>query len=188
MSTREIPSAVAAALAESTLRPAMLYEGEFVGGWVRLWTGIGDLAWGGNTYLGSGEFLSCSTVEEGEGVAARGVQITLMAKASLVSAALASARQGAPGRVYLALFDAAGAMIGDPVLLFAGRLDVTSFSRAADRATITIAYEDELVDLERPRIRRYTPEDQALDDPTDRGFEFVTALQDASVVWGGSGR
>jgi hypothetical protein len=184
MSTRGLSAAQNAALAADTIRPAMLFEGQFATGWVRLWSGLGNFVWGGNTYIGAGEFLSCSTVDEGEGVASRGVQVTLSASASLVSAALGSARQGMPGRVYLALFDAAGALVDQPVLLFAGRMDVPTFARSGDRATITLAYEDELVDLERARIRRYTPEDQALTDPADRGFDFVTALQDVSVVWG----
>lgn len=186
MTDRSLHADLLTALASPTLYPAILFEGEFVGGWVRLWTGIGDLVWSGNTYLGAGEYLSCSSIDEAEGAASRGVQITLTANASLVSAALGSVQQGATGRVLLALFDAAGALQGDPVQLFAGRLDVPEISRTGDRCTVSISYEDELVDLERPRIRRYTPEDQALTDPTDRGFEFVTALQDASVVWGSS--
>lgn len=186
MSDRTLHASTLAALASSTLYPAMMFEGEFVGGWVRLWTGVGDLSYGGNTYLGVGAFLSCSSIDEGEGTASRGVQVSLTATSSLVSAALGSVKQGATGRVYLAFFDNLGVMQGTPVQAFAGRLDVPEISRAGDRCTVSISYEDELVDLERARIRRYTPEDQALTDPTDRGFEFVTALQDASVVWGSS--
>lgn len=184
MSDRALTAAHLAAVTAGTVRPGVLFEGEFASGWLRLWSGIGDLVWSGNTYQGAGELLSVSAVSEGDDLASRGVQVSLTASASIVSAALGSARQGKPGRVYLGLFDAAGALVDDPVLLFEGRLDVPEIARGVDTCTVTIAYEDELVDLERPRIRRYTPEDQALDDATDRGFEFVTALQDLSVVWG----
>ena len=38
--------------------------------------------------------------------------------------------------------------------------------------------------IEKPRERRYTSEDQKLDHPDDRGFEYVPALQDMPIFWG----
>jgi hypothetical protein len=65
-------------------------------------------------------------------------------------------------------------------------VDVPSISEGGDTATITITAENRLLDLERVRVRRYTQEDQARDDVTDLGFEFVPALQDKEVLFGSS--
>lgn len=50
---------------------------------------------------------------------------------------------------------------------------------------IELMYEDRLVDLERPRERRYTHEDQQIRLVGDKGFDQVPELQDAQDTWGG---
>lgn len=184
MTDRGLTAANAAALAAQPIRPALLFEGEFESGTLYLWSGVGDLVWDGHTWQGAGGLLKVSSVSEGDDIASRGITVSLTASTSIVSVALGSARQGKPGRLYLGLFDAAGSLVDSPFLLFSGRLDVPEIARGADRCTVSITYEDELVDLLRPRIRRYTYEDQRLTDPTDGFFRHITALQDVSIVWG----
>jgi hypothetical protein len=92
-----------------------------------------------------------------------------------------------PGKVWIGFFDSAGALIADPYLAFQGRFDVPDILDAGEQATISARYESRLADLDRPRERRYTDEDQSLDYPTDPGFEFVTRLPDKQVIWGGGG-
>lgn len=75
-------------------------------------------------------------------------------------------------------------MIDTPYEFFNGRLDVPVIDEGAEMSTIAISYESELVDLDKPRARRYTSEDQKADYPADLGFDFVPALQDKTVVWG----
>jgi len=43
-----------------------------------------------------------------------------------------------------------------------------------------------MIAFERPYVRRYTDEDQKIEHPTDKGFEFVAAIQDLELVWGRS--
>jgi hypothetical protein len=184
VSNRNLSVATAAAATAALKRPCILYEGEFSSGWLRLWSGVGDLAWNGYTWEGRGQLLEISALSEGDDIVARGIKVTAVASTSIVAAALGSFRQGKIGRVYLGFLDAAGALVDDPMLLFEGRADVPDIERLPDRARVTISYEDELVDLLRPRIRRYTYEDQRLTDPTDGFFRHITALQDLSIVWG----
>ena len=75
-------------------------------------------------------------------------------------------------------------IITNPIKLFAGRMDIMQIIEQGDTATISISLENRLVDLLKPRILRYTHEDQQTLFPGDLGFEFVTALQDKEVVWG----
>ena len=42
-----------------------------------------------------------------------------------------------------------------------------------------------MIDLQRPKSRRYTKEDQQIDFPTDLGFDFVPELQDIQIIWAG---
>jgi len=52
-------------------------------------------------------------------------------------------------------------------------------------ANVNITGESRLIDLEIARERRYTSEDQKIDFPDDKGFEFVADLQNKEIVWGG---
>ena len=56
--------------------------------------------------------------------------------------------------------------------------------RAGTYSTISIAVENKLVAFERSKVRRYTAEDQKIDHPTDKGFEFVTSIVQKEIIWG----
>lgn len=185
---RDVTGAVQTALAADKIRLALLFEGEFATGTLRLWTGVGDLSWNGHTWTGAGQLLSASEIRETGDVRATGLTISLSGMPStLLSVVLQSARQGYGGTVWLALFDAAGAVIADPAITFKGRLDVPSIDEAEDGCTISVSYESRLIDLDRARDRRYTSEDQAIDYPADLGFDYVPSIQDAQINWGVAG-
>lgn len=183
---RDITNDVATQLQAGTVEPALLYEGEFASGFVRLWSGLGPLSWSGHTWTGVGTLGGISDIEETAEIKASGITVTLSGIPSdLIAAVLSDARHGKAGRIYLAFF-ASGAIVSDPTLIFEGRLDVPSIDEGGDSASISITYESELMDLERARERRWTPEDQAIDHEGDKGFDYVASLQDAQIVWGRS--
>lgn len=185
---RDLTAAVQAALAADQLRLALLYEGAFSGGTLRLWTGVGDLSWNGYTWTGAGNLLGISEVQETADVRATGLAVSLSGMPStLLSTVLQNARHGYTGTVWFAFFTAAGALIADPAIAFKGRLDVPSFEERGDGCTIVVNYESRLIDLDRARDRRYTHEDQQIDYPGDLGFEYVPAIQDAQINWGIAG-
>jgi hypothetical protein len=78
-------------------------------------------------------------------------------------------------------------LLADPYLLRAGRMDYCNISVSGEDTRITAQYEDRLIDLQKPRERRYTDQDQRNEYPTDGGFRFVTSLQDKQLIWGGPG-
>lgn len=183
--SRSMTVAMAEALAAEVARPVLFFEGAFATGTVRLWTGTDATVWAGQTWAGLGTLVGVSNVEEGEAIEARSVTVTLSGVPSgLVSAALGEARQGLPGKVWLGLLDEDGALIPDPVPMFAGRLDVPSISDGQDTCVISISYESRLIDLNRPREVRYTHEMQQQLHPGDRGLEYVTSIQDRKITWG----
>lgn len=181
--SRNLTSAMASAIL-GDVAPILLFEGEFASGAVRFWTGSGQIEWNGQTWTGAGQLIGISDIEENTEVVATGITVSLAGvDPALVSAVIGEARQNAPGRIWVGLLDASGAIIGDPYLAFRGRLDVPAITDAVDTCTITISYENILGDLLRPREVRYTSEAQRAIYPDDPGFDFVTSIQDTELTW-----
>lgn len=183
--SRDLSSGALAEVTADSCAPVLFYEGEFSGGTVRLWTGVGSVSWNAQTWTGAGSLLAVSGITETVDLRAVGITVSLSGMpSSLISIALAQANQGLPGRVYLGFLTDAGAIVADPYLSFSGRLDVPEISDDGETCTISISYESRLIDLERPRARRYTAADQKARHPTDLGFDNVPGLQDAVIIWG----
>ena len=183
--SRNLTPDFAAALTDRDLRPVIFFEGVFVSGTVRLWSGLGEIGWAGQSWSGAGALLGLGAIEETSEVVAGGTSVSLSGiPLDLVQMAIAEARQGLPGRVWLGLLTPEGQIIADPVLAFAGRLDVPEITDDAESCRITISYESRLIDLNTPRSWRYTHESQQALFPGDLGFEYVAAIQDREITWG----
>jgi hypothetical protein len=186
--TRDLTAGMLTEVQAQVMRPCIFFEGDFEGGTVRLWTGLGDLTWNSLVWTGAGNLLGLSAVEETTAVVANGITVSLTGiPVEYRSAAIDGARQGKAGRVWFGAISA-GALVADPYLLFAGRLDVPEITFGGETFTITITYESRLIDLTRPREWRYTHESQKVLYPGDKGFEFVTVIQEQTPWWGQRGQ
>lgn len=182
---RSLTAGVVTETTAAEVRPALLVEGVFSTGTLRLWSGVGTLSWNSQSWTGAGNLLSVSPIEETAAVQANGVTITFTGiSSSNLSLALGSVRSGRAGKIWLAFLNSSDAVVADPVLIFSGRLDVCAVEEAGETSTISISYESRLIDLERPRERRYTDEDQQFEYSGDRGLEYVAGLQDKVIQWG----
>lgn len=182
---RSMSADMLAAIQEDEVTIALAFEAEFESGTVRFWTGTKTRSWNGFLWQGMGDLVGISAIVETKETVASGISVSLSGiNPALVSAAIQESRQGATGKVWLALLDAAGNFIADPVLAFVGRLDVPTIADSGETCTISITYENRLVDLKRARNLRYTHEAQKTLFPNDRGFEYVAAIQDFQVTWG----
>lgn len=187
MGNRNLSSGLAADLDGGHTRPAVLVKIGSADGDVLMWTGLGPLTWNGMTFQGTGALLEISAIEEAADVAATGITIGLNGiPSALVSYALSAARQGAAAVVWFGTVTAGGALVDTPIRLFNGRTDVPEIDDDPERPRITITAESRMIDARRSRVRRYTPEDQALTDPDDLGFDFVAGLQEKEFVFGKS--
>lgn len=183
--SRGLSAAMIAALQNQVLRPVIFFEGVFSSGTLRLWSGLGDRVWNGATWTGAGTLMGVSPAEETTAVVASGWTVQLSGvPPELVSLAIADARQGLAGRLWVGLLDGAGAVIADPALASAGRLDVPEIADDAESCVISISYESRLVDLFRAREWRLTDETQRLLYPGDRGLEYVAGMQNRPIMWG----
>jgi hypothetical protein len=183
---RSLTPALEAATLAGVVVPVTMVEALFDSGAVRLWTGIGDLSWSGQTWSGAGTLMAVADVQETAEVRATGVDVTLSGiPSALVSLALQEPYQGRTCNIHQAALDVStGALIADPYLLFRGRMDVMTIEEGAETARIALSVESRLIDLEVARERRYEHQDQIVDSPTDRFFEYTAALVDSQIVWG----
>lgn len=183
---RDLTAGMAAAVTAPVIAPIMLAEALFDSGPVRLWSGYGELSWAGLTWYGTGHLLSVSTIAETQELRATGATFALSGIPSdMVGLALREPYQGRPVRLLFGALDVdTGVIIGDPYEVFGGRCDVMEITEGGDTATIEVAVESRLIDLERARERRYEHEDQQTEFPGDRGLEYVPAIQNQNIKWG----
>jgi hypothetical protein len=186
--SRTLTSPVSTALAAESVRLAYLVELAFDTAPLRIWTGKGAFEWtaGGRTFAGYGDLLNVSPVEETENVEANGLEVTLSGTSpTIISVLLSENYRNRRVRVWLALFDpTSGALLADPVSIFAGRMDVIALTDAGESAQVRVSCESKLIDLKRPRERRLTHEDQQDLYAGDLGLEYVAGLQDKETPWG----
>lgn len=158
---------------------------DFSSGHVRLNSSPYELTIDSNAYTGAGNLGAISLVEEGSELKSYGMTMKLSGiSTSLISIALSEHYQGRDATVYIALLNTTThAIVGTPLLVWKGRMDTMDIT-AGQTAEFTLSCESRLVDWERPRIRRYTHEDQQLYYPGDTFFEFVPQMQDFQLVWG----
>lgn len=169
----------------SQISPVLFGRIGTASGDVRMWTGYGTITWGGYDWLGGGEFIGISEVEETEDIQANGLVFSMSGiPTALLSSTITDMRQGLPGELFLGALADDGTLIGTPYPVFSGVTDVPTVDDTGESVTISVTVESDLVDLERPKVRRFTDEDQKSVYPDDRGFEFVNSLQEAEITWG----
>lgn len=155
----------------------------FDSGAVRLWNGYGDIVINAATYAGAGQFLNISSVEENAEIGAKGISIALSGISStIMSYALNENYQYRIVNVYVGSLSGGTA---SSYKAFSGRMDVMTIQEDGETCSISLTAESRLIDLERPRVRRWTSEDQKALYPGDLGFDFVNSLQEAEIQWGG---
>lgn len=187
--SRSLSSGMQAVSTADVVRPIFLVRMVFDSGEtpneLNLWSGVGDLTYDSETYTGVGDLLNISAVTETSDMQASGINVTLTGvKSSLVVIAKDHEYQGRAITVMLGAFDASGDLVADPTVIFAGFMDTMTIAESGETSTISIACENKLIAFERSKIRRYTAEDQKIDHPTDKGFEFVTATVQKEIIWG----
>ena len=189
---RSITTAFNNAIKSQVVRPFFACELAFSTGTLYFWNGYGDITMtaGGssNTFTGLGDLVNVSAVSESDQVEAIGASLSLTGiKSSLISAALSSNYTNRNASIYLGLFDTNKSVIADVYTLFKGKMDIMKIDEGAETASITLNIENRLIVFDRPKVRRFTHEDQINRFAGDLGLEFVPDLQDKEIIWGKKG-
>ncbi|MCF6304407.1 MAG: hypothetical protein L3J33_03440 [Rhodobacteraceae bacterium] len=174
------------AAAASVVNPFNLVHLAFDSGDVRLWTGRGQLSWGGETWTGAGALLKISAPNESTEVQAKGITLSLSGlPADILAIALGEDYQNRKCTVYFGTMTG-GIVDADPFITFRGSMDRMPIVDSGSEATISVVVENRLLILHRSRNRRWTDADQKIDFPADKGFEYVQAIQESPIEWGKS--
>ena len=183
----------------------LLFDGDNT---LRMWTGQGTLVLDdGTEWVGLGNLLDISAIEETAEMAVKGATITLSGVSSeALSLALSEPYQGRVCNIYFGTFSTgkilqeSGSFIllqdGSKILLeamstgfnqiFSGYMDQMNIADGSDTTAIELMVENRLIDLERARVARFTSGYQKSLYPDDLGLDFIEDLQDKDIVWGRS--
>jgi hypothetical protein len=186
-----IDSALLTMAQAEIVRPAILCALDFAEGVVRLTSAPFDLTGDADgdgvaeTYQGVGALGRIFALSEGAELQPYSGQLELSGvDPAMIALALGSHYQGRSVKLWLALLDVAHLWTSPPFLAFSGRMDTMTIALGAT-ATITLSVQSHLADWENPRVRRYTNEDQQQLFPGDKGLEFVAAIVNKKLNWGG---
>lgn len=185
--SRELATALAAEIVKPVLRP---FYAVYIGlaDPVAAWTGTGDLTFGARTYNGTGAFGSVSTVGEGSDGSAVGIQVSLSGiDPSFSDDILTQAYRGKVFELYVgALDESYQAVAAEPKLIWKGEVDKVDLADG-EQLSVTLSAESRMRDQGRPRIRRYTDQEQRRRFSGDRVFEYLPQLVEISVLWAKNG-
>lgn len=187
--SRDLFSITTNNISQGVVYPFFAVELLFTNGPLRMWTGAGTLNHAGHDWVGTGNLLDISSIEETAEMAVKGATLTLSGVPSeVLSLALTEPYQGRVANIYFGtLTDNDLTTAGNNFnQLFSGYMDQMNIDDGGETSTIELKVENRLVDLERARVSRYTKFYQQSVYPDDDGFNFVEDLQTRKVPWGRS--
>ena len=184
--SRGFPAAVATALSAGHVVLVTFAKLEFPSGTIYVHNSIGTYNWGGQNWLGTGDFGEISQIEEGADVSPYKITLTLSGlDATISGAALNEDYYMHPATVYLGALDADDALIADPTVVWEGLMDQMDISVGADGGdSIQLTAESELARFDKSSNKKYTHSQQQNDHSADLLFEFMADIEDAKIRWG----
>jgi hypothetical protein len=185
MSRSGLSTTNANAAKASVVYPRFFAEFDFSGGLLQLWSGVGSISTLSRTFSGVGHLAGISPIQERDEVAANGLAFSLSGVPSaLVSASLTEHYRGRPCTLWIGFMNASEALLDTPLELYSGIMSVMAIEDGGDTSTISIETESHMVLLRRPRVSRWTHEEQLRLYPGDMALEYLAKLWERPLVWG----
>ena len=182
---RTLAAALSTELNASQLSPFYALEFVFDSGTLRLWTGVGTLTANSVSWTGGAGVIGLSSSTESTDLTANSLTISLNGlDTSLLSLSLDEPYRNRPFRLFLGALNSSNQSVASLYQLFYGRMDTMSIQDEGATANIVLVVENALVDLNRPRLRFLTDEEQQSRYPGDLSLENVAQLQDRPLYWG----
>lgn len=180
-----VNSTIDAEISSPVVRPVFFVWLDFPDNSVRIWSGLGEISWNGFTWSGLGSIGSIQEIEETTEIRAAGVELKLSGiPADLFEPEMLVPLQKRQAKIWLGFMTEYWTLISVPVLLISAFMDTVEVLDGGDELTFTLRIENNLRDLQRPRVRRYTDADQQSEFPGDKGFMFVPKIQRKAFKWG----
>lgn len=161
---------------------------EFASGHAYFWSGVGEITFGGNTYLGMGTLASVSSTTDRVALSPE-TKTYRISGAEIDPAAVSEADiDSSFGKSVVEYFGFinpnTGKLLDTPEINFEGEI---SNIRRMDGAEpfIEVNAEDRMIMLERTDDWRFTHEHQQEWFPGDKGFDQMPAVATKESLWGG---
>lgn len=173
--------------AKAAVIPRLLADLDFSSGILRVHDGIGDLVYGGNTYLGVGTFGGVDEIQEDDKVTPAQMRLRLAGVPNeTIGSAMTEVYQGRTVTLTWGfLSETTGQWVDDPEVLWSGVMDVMNITMGLNESSIELLCDDP--DYAQPTIRRYTREDHQLDYASERFFEYLPKIPGFRAQWGAKG-
>jgi len=196
MSERPITAAYKSAVGEPVVGPLWLIYMDFLNtagaeAPVRMCSIDSGVTWDG--YFWTGEqagLIRVSDLEESSDGRAESAVVTLDAIPSVVMSAITNTQyQGRRMEIYRGVLDLSTLeVVADPELAFAGLMDEDRILDDGELSVVEISAVSRISDQLKPRVYRYTHNDQQAlwPDDDDSGLEFLAQLQSVELKWGTS--
>ena len=181
--TRGLSAIQLAAAADEQVARTVAVELDFPDGFARYHGGHDAIVVNGNEFLGVGNLGGISVAEESAELRAYGMVLKLAGvPRDNVAYALGQAYQGRPGTVWEVQLDPTTWQVLGALVVFRGRMDQMDIS-IGQQAVVTVKLENRLADWDRPRILRFTDDEQRRRDPNDGSFRFLPATTEKEIIW-----
>jgi hypothetical protein len=181
--TRGLSPLQQAAAADDQVARTVAVELDFPDGFARFHGGHETIMIGDAEFLGVGQLGSISMAEESAELRAYGLTVKLSGvPRDAVAYALGQAYQGRKGTVWEVQLEPATYQVIGALVVFRGRMDQLDIALGA-QASVTCRLENRLADWDRPRILRFTDDEQRRRDPNDGSFRFLSATTEKEIIW-----
>ena len=174
-------------------------EFAFDSGFVRLWTGYGNISISGETYYGLGKCLSISKIDETSQMSVTGISVSVSGisgpdggDSDLITDALSEPLQGRKVTCYIGTLDSS--RVASQYIIFKGIVNTLVINDSGQTSTVMVTCESRLREFSKPRTLRYTDKEQQWLSPqgydrlmnlknADDTLEDVAALQNKKIDW-----
>lgn len=183
---RDINVDLLAILDDPLIRPIIMCRLELDSGTVAWHSGFGDIVYSAVTYKGTGALGEVSPLKESGDLTPTSMSMTVSGlDPSILSLVLGETTLNRPAYILLAALNDAGALVGEPMELFRGKLTGGIPIELGETATVKLTVASRLADWERKIDFRYNDATQQTLYPGDLGLQYMEQTVDKEILWPG---
>lgn len=162
----------------------LLAELDHPSGVGRFWSGVGTLEWNGFSWTGAGILGTVTPIRHSNDLSIQEIVFSLAGVDPDVLAKLDDDVRNRAATVWLACLSDRGNVIPDPFVIVDAEMDFQSNNVDEDGTNfLTITSRSGFYTLDRSMNDVWSAEDQRSRYPDDSGLDFISGLQNQTLIW-----
>ena len=189
MTRAAIGAATLARIEEDSTSLIVFVELQLDSGTERLHTGIGTIAWGGNSWEGAGDLASFDETSESVGLNPEPIRMGLSGLSTDITNMVFTEDYYRRGVLaYLGALNDDFTLVEDPGLISSHIINQLEMTMADPEQgdTVLLTGESELAIFDRTKLNRYTDKQLQTEYSGDLGLQYIDQVPDAKTVWRGN--